>query len=568
MNNMNTRRLFAGFGVLLCCLTAWAADETISRDVTVEKDYAPTEIDANKINLVPEKEEYHPEKPIVTYSTWTNSQDVSTSPAKVRADRFRTPNESEAKDGVFKVGVGHPIRVLGEFYYPLLQGDSYLLDINLGHHSDWNHIRLEDDTRPRAAQHTSDAALTFEKQFKDTRLATALDFRYGGYDFYGLSTDSLDMFKDTMSNFTRVGLSFDLFSTNAKKAFQYDFLLDYHYFNRRFDVNSNDILLQGTMAGTVGDGQLGTDLRVKTNILGGNAFVKTGTSCLFELEPFYKFSGKNWDLRIGANLFVFGTDSTRFAGDSTYRKRPVTGSANIQGQFGLIPELFYLVAGIGGEFDDNSYTDVIDENRYLRADRCVRPSYTPLSSTLGLKIKIMDGFLFDVSGNYSLIKDEHFFVNYASSDSLYTNTFEPVYAKTTHLVRVKAGLHFDAVKGLDASVNAQYNLWGLSKADKEAGLEAWHRPMWEIRVKASYEFLKKWKIGASYEFLGGRKALVLGEKKTLANVHDVNLFASYKALDWLTVYLDMKNLANVHSDSWYGYRNMGINFLAGAIFSF
>ncbi|MBO4370130.1 MAG: hypothetical protein J5808_02070 [Paludibacteraceae bacterium] len=567
MNKMNARRFLVGLGTV-CCLTATAANESLSRDVTVEKDYVPTDIEADKMNLTPAKEEYKPEKPEVTYSTWTNSQEVATSPAKVRADRFRTSNETDAKDGVFKVGVGHPIRVLGEFYYPLLQGDSYLLDINLGHHSDWNHITLEDDSRPRAAQHTSDAALTFEKQFKDTRLATAVDFRYGGYDFYGMSTDSLDMYKDTMSNFTRVGLSFDLFSTNAKKSFQYDFLLDYHYYNRNFGVNSNDILLEGTMSGEVGDGRLGTDLRVKTNVLGGDAFGKTGASCLFELQPFYKLHGKNWELRIGGNLFVFGTDSTRFAADSTYKKRPITGSANIQGQFGLVPELFYLVAGIGGGFDDNSYTDVMNENRYVRADHCVRPSYTPLAVNLGLKIKIMDGFLFEVGGDYHLIKDEHYFVNYATDSILYTNTFEAVYAKTTNRVRVGAGLHFDAIKGLDASVNAKYNLWGVSKADKEAGIEAWQRPAWEIGVKASYEFLEKWKIGASYEFLGGRKALVNGESVALKNVHDVNLYGSYKALDWLTIFLNMKNLANVKSESWYGYRNMGINFLAGAIFSF
>ena len=52
------------------------------------------------------------------------------------------------------------------------------------------------------------------------------------------------------------------------------------------------------------------------------------------------------------------------------------------------------------------------------------------------------------------------------------------------------------------------------------------------------------------------------------DLHDVNVWASYQALDWLNVFVEGKNLANIQSDTYYGYRSFGINAMAGVTFSF
>ncbi len=49
--------------------------------------------------------------------------------------------------------------------------------------------------------------------------------------------------------------------------------------------------------------------------------------------PYYKLIGKTWDLKIGGNLYILAADST---------KRPVTGSANIEGRFGLVPIISFV----------------------------------------------------------------------------------------------------------------------------------------------------------------------------------------------------------------------------------
>jgi outer membrane cobalamin receptor len=148
-------------------------------------------------------------------------------------------------------------------------------------------------------------------------------------------------------------------------------------------------------------------------------------------------------------------------------------------------------------------------------------------------------------------------------DDYYTNTFDVVFEPTTHKISAGAALHFDYVSGLDITAHMQYNLWSVSEQ-----AYAWHKPAWEVGVKGTYHFLEKWEVGASYTFLGGRMALVQNQAVAMNDVHDVNLWASYEALDWLTVFVEGKNLANIQSDTYYGYRSFGINAMAGATFRF
>ena len=96
----------------------------------------------------------------------------------------------------------------------------------------------------------------------------------------------------------------------------------------------------------------------------------------------------------------------------------------------------------------------------------------------------------------------------------------------------------------------------------------WQKPAWELEFSGTYRFLEKWEVGASYKMLADRKALVAGEVVKMNDIHDVDVWASYKALDWLTVFIKGKNLANQKADTYYGYRNFGINGLAGVTMLF
>lgn len=577
---------------LFCALVGnvWATEE-VSRDVTVERDYNPTIGQVRKQTLTPDKEELTPEPLEVKYTTWSKSEEVEQKPnlqkpITVDVDRFYP-----YKKGMAKVGFGFYLQALAEFYYPLLQGDTYLLDVDVKHHSNWSKITLEDGTKPRGMSHFTDVALNYEHQFTDMRLAMKADYAYTGYDYYGMSTEPVTPFyKDTVGNNSVFEFEAKLFSTNTKNSFQYHVGLDYLYLGRNFDISMHEFGFDADISGAVGNGRLGGAVKVDVHSTlmppsvsghepassvpgpvdgpeteGEAHTAHAHTATILTLNPYYSFGRDDWSVKIGANLFAHIAQ-----GDNPW---PVSGSANISAHVGIVPELFYLYGGIGGDYSSNDYYSMIRENRYITPNLEMKPTYTPFNVDLGLKVRIMKGLLFDVNFAYNLILNQYYYVNHVHEvlnpvtnlmePDYYTNTFDVVYEPTTNHIAVGAGLHFDYVKGLDLSLNAQYNMWAV-----ETVPYAWHKPAFEVGFKGTYHFLEKWQVGASYTFLAGRMAWVQDAPVAMNDLHDVNVWASYQALDWLNVFVEGKNLANIQSDTYYGYRSFGINAMAGVTFSF
>lgn len=558
------RIVLVSIGLLSMWTAVWAADE-LSRDVTVQRDYNPTIGQVSKPMLTPDKEDYKPEPPQVKYATWSKTEEVTLPTNEQKATDADVTRLYDYKKGTFKAGLGFYWQVLGEFYYPLLQGDKYQLDVDVKHRSNWSKIALEDGTIPRGMSHVTDVALSYAHQFSSNRLSMKADYAYTGYDYYGMSDEPITPFyKDTVGTNSAFNFEMELMSTNPKKSFQYQMALDYLYFGRNFDISMHEVGFDGDFSGKVGSGHLGAEVEVDVHMFTLQEHPMHNVGVL-KIAPYYGWHGEDWQVELGAQLFAQIAE-----GENPY---PVTGAANIKAHVGIVPELFYLYAGITGDYSSNDYYSIVRENKYITPNLTVLPTYTPFDATIGLKISIMKGLLFDVDARYRILLNQYYFVNHEHQSfntatgvmqtDYYTNTFDVVYEPTTHQVSVGAGLHFDYVKGLDLSVGARYNLWNVSQC-----AYAWQKPTWEVSFKGTYNFLEKWQVGASYNFLTGRMALVKGQAVAMTDVHDVNVWASYKALDWLSVFVEGKNLANIQSDVYYGYRSFGINAMAGVTFSF
>lgn len=530
--------------------------EEVSRDLTVEREYDPTVVNAKKISPTPQKEVIDVEQPEITYTTWSKVEKIEKTATIQEPTEYETNRAYESKKGMFKAGIGYNWQALGEFYYPLINTEDHLLDVTAKHNSVWGKVSLDDDTRPRAMDHLTDLGLNYEKSFKNSKLETGVSYKYNGYDYYGMSTMLDDAMKNAVGTNSDVDVRLKLYSTSHKSAVQYHTHLGYKYFARNFNIDAHIIKAGLELGGKVGRGELGAEVDADIDVLNMNTKAEEShphVAGILKVAPFYKLHGEDWAVNIGGKLFVdFNEHATR----------KVTGSADIYGHFGVVPEVFYLYAGIGGDFKPNYYYDIVRENPYITPDLEVSPTYTPFDVNLGLRIKIIEGLLFNLGFNYDLILDQYYYVNRHVEDK-FANTFDVVTEDLTHKVDVSAGLYFDYVKGLNLGVTAGYNYWGVKE-----NAYAWQKPSWKVEFTGTYRFLEKWEVGASYKMLADRKALVAGEVVKMNDIHDVDVWASYKALDWLTVFLKAKNLANQKADTYYGYRNYGINGLVGVTMLF
>lgn len=569
-------------------------ESQLSRSVVVERDYEARKIEAEKINAVPERESgYKPDSTNLEWAEGGEVQKLSPKAAKAAHNPYNLTDKGNAKDGIGRLAFGFYYQVLADFYYPLLKGDQYLLDINLRHRSSWSRISLTDGTKPRAMNNLTDGSLNFESQFSSCRLVSSLDFSGGGFDYYGRSTAlrPSEFLKDTASTFITAAADFKLYSTDISEELQYDARAGYRYFGRSFGIRQHDINLSLDMSGELRNGRIGGEAEVNVHLHGRDAYLGDrilpiyGTdadlmfkhNALVTLTPYYKWEREKWSLRAGADVYLFaGKD--KMEGTLLYGKATVLAAPNVRGSFGLVPNLLQLTAGITGNYKDNNYRSLFAENNYIYPALDIAPTYTPVSVDLGLKINIMKGLLFELGFDYDLIYDDYFYVNlpaengaysavsrYASGTSAaaYSNVFGALHESRANKVNAKVGLLISVVEGLDIKIEGNYYYWALKD-----NARPWQRPSWEITFDGKYSFLEKWQVGLSYNFLGGRYALVSGAEQRMTDVHDLNVSLSYKALDWLTVYAEGKNLINNKADGWYGYQNYGINGVVGVFMFF
>lgn len=538
-----------------------AQEDALSRNVTVERDYTPSTVDAVKISPVPSKEDLNVEKPNVTYSTSCNPQNVAVANDVVKPDYYEDNLIQEYRKGIAKLGLGFYWQTLGEFYYPMIKTDQYLFDIDLKHIGNFGRRSLADGTTPRAMEHNTALKLNFEDQLTEMTLFANARVSYNGFDYYGYQTDALgepkELTNEPLSLRGKTGSyieargKFGLFSTNPYSNLEYKFDIGYNYFGANDSIKEHSILTNLDLGGEVGPGKLGAEIEAELEFF--NQGLGNQTDALIKLKPYYKFGGKRWNLRLGGDMNI------HIEKDSN---RPFTGSANILGNFALVPERLYLNTGIGGYFNENMYSDIIKENKWINPMLIVEPSYSPVDINVNLKANIIKGLMFSAGASYTLILDQYYYVNDTLPSGAVLNTFHTVY-DNTNKVTAELGLYFNYVKGLDISLKGKYNYWGTVNLER-----AWQKPSWEVNFDARYTIKEKWRIGLSYNFLGGRYALIGGKAVKMNNVHDLNLYFSYQVLDFLELFATGKNLINITSDTYYGYTTNGINGMIGATFRF
>ena len=383
------------------------SQSNVSRDVTLEREYNPTAIDAKKINTVPKTEEYTIDKKDITYTISSSPATVDKSFNPLATDTYKDTQLGEIKNGVFRAGIGSHWQLLGDFYYPLLQGDTYLLDLNVSHQSAWGKLKIEDNEPTRAMFATTRAGFTFENQFRNSRLVSGIHFLHKGFDYYGKSNIDTSLWvgdtqreivkikadsllESGIGSFTKAGTNFRLFSTNQQSSFQHNSNLSYQYFASHIAVEEHNFYVGTNLSGSLETGRIGVSVDVdnyfykKPLELSANYAIKEtdfGNTSVIKLTPSYVFVGKNWDISMGASLFAIIGDT----------QRPVSGAANIVGKAALVPDLFYLYGGIVGDIKHNSYSSILTENNYVSPDVSLQDTYTPQKIYTGLKLKVMDG---------------------------------------------------------------------------------------------------------------------------------------------------------------------------------
>ena len=562
--------------------TASATDTTIKRNIEVVRDYTPVIKEAGKINTMPELKDVNIKKIEVDYKVWTSTYKPKTDIIPSLDYALASQEENKySREGFLRLGGGNYKSFLGELYTPIYNSDVALFDFYLKHNSSFGNVTLKkdnydvlsNDVLSKGLYNDNKARISFLRSIRIREISAFGEFGYNRFNYYGLNSDMISFSEqnkdkeepeykndDQKNSHLTAALNFRFRSKDYIEQWKYDLQTNWRLLKTHFDVAENTIFTD-----------LAASYRMQESILSlkfqmYNVFVSTPENgsidfskaqnfnnfTVLKFNPYYSFISEVGRLNLGlkASFGINQGKNTAFSPDIT-------------GQVRVIDNIWYVYAGVTGDYKVNTLRSLANENIYLSPDARPEDTYIPLDIYLGTKLNIGKSVNTDIHIGYKIINNQYFYVNKSDSTGM-KNTFDVVYDKNVGQFNCGAAVNYNFREKVDFSFKIGYNKWSLEKQK-----EAWMLPAAQIGLGVSYVPTDFLRFNINYDLEAGRKAK-LGKDSSvdLKNFNDISLGANYKLMSFLDVFARFNNILNQRSEFWYGYPSQGFNFLLGLTLTF
>lgn len=604
---MNIYKTIFTIGLAFVSLTAAAQkDSTIIRQVLLEREYNPTLQDASKINTLPsiytpvvkaKDFKYVSSAPQLTLN---NNRLGSAEPGDIKTDVVFSK-----KRGYFVIGGGSHANVEGALGYRILDSDNDRLDITAAHSSTSGNVDYLDGDKyfykdAKAKYAASQVKLKYQHSFEPSILSFDASFLNNSFNYYGntfVPKESPVFPYDitTRQNVDVINIGAGLRSSeNNDGLLKYKGSVRYQNFKSKYGLYTDNKGPKG--------GQFDIDVDFYTDfasdkvigIKGGimnqsfgsknETFHKDAFHSFTNItaSPYFNMEGGNWDVSLGLNINSLFDIKTKFL-----------VSPNIKAQARVNEENTFYVEATGG-VNNNTFLDVLQENRYATPLTRIEYSKTLYDAKIGFKSGEITGFEFDLFAGYKKTDKDHLFaasplyipVVAGDPDPDYTawgNVGTPVYAnigtghigglvKTTLIpytdLSAKLTAYFYNVKYTNGYIDGLFDTALLSEK------KAWGRPTFTAEFNADVRPFDKLILSVNYLFAAGRKALaadygVLNYRIAKMNdINELNFKGEYEIADWVSVNARVNNILFQKYELQYGYALQGFNFMAGLSFKF
>lgn len=585
---MNALKYISIILVLLTgSLAAQKKDTTVTRNVTVEREYKPAIQDAGKVYSTPNVLIPNVNRATPTYSDFNYPLVVDFNIHTLPSAELKPDKKKEYKNGYASVGLGNYTNTYLMAALPIVNKPDMLLDATINHLASFsNRMRTR-----------TNAQLSFDKQFKKSTFLAGVNggheyYNYYGDHFMGLDNSKVELWSlkqkygassfternsnstsnpillqnlhpDSLNTLWRFETYAGLKSAPGVTGFNYDALLSFQRFSSHLAFSETVIHTQFNMGGKVNNNRWGVDIDLfnsayKSNITGLTPTPSNNVVAAF--NPYYSIIRDEWNVRLGAKAFFSSTEGNVF-----------NPALDIKAEWRLIPSYLSVYGGITGDYKMNTMNSIYGENPYVAPTVKVQNTFTPSHLFLGFKVKPLYNILLDAYMENTNINNQYFYVNQQFSLTtpslvqdtvLYSNRFNVIYSDAS-LFKLGARLSYNYRDKISMELKTAYNNWSV---DNET--QAWNLPKWEGSFKAGVNINRYWNVSAQTYFMGERFAKLGNNAVSMGQIIDLNLGTSYVYNNWLTGFFKLNNILNSHYQSYYGYSSQGFNVLLGATLSF
>lgn len=556
-----------------------AADTTVTRTVTVERDFQPVIQNATKQNQSPAILQEEIVLNPVVYSTYSEALPVGFNVHALPAAETTFSSQSPLQ-GMVDGALGHRNTHFA-FGYRIAEKKRMSLDLFARHDAMWGRQTLSNSTLGlQVTRHFSACELYFGVNGNNEY--------YSRYGRYYIGDNQLSVAKasqmrpydwqDSWLVNTQIGLR-----SRGNTMVRYDLNTGYSAYILPNAATEHQVRTRLDAVWVLSDEhQAGLNAYVQNNFYQvsdslGLSHADSHNRHAFRLEPYYGYNGNrfrihagiNFDFNLGAGHMMSGGDNISFA-----------PSPNLSFDWFLMKDIIDLYAKANGTFGTSTLLEFMQTNRYMDYSTCFTNNhvddYTPIDAQIGFKIRPMATLLFDIYAGYAYQINQLLLiapsVNFAQHNPQSSIGF---YYSDWQRWKVGATMQYHYRDIINIHLSGNYYHWTCQRIEaNDMQKDIYDRPSWDAALRIDAHIDSKWTIYSDNTFVGSRRAFTTEKDNatnavvTLRPVISLNLGASYAVNRWLTTYLQLNNYLNRHNDLYYGYQSQGINFLIGAKYNF
>jgi hypothetical protein len=584
-----------------------AQSDTLSRSVTVERDFQPTIQAAGKVSTKPAIVETEIEPAPVEYTEYSYQAPISSYQSPNLLSQPTRFEPGKKYNGYITGAIGHPNTLL-DFGYHLDDGKKSILDVYAHHKAEWGLATLS----------KTKVGLNFTHTFSTCDLYFGVNggniyyHKYG--HFYDYSLVSPGMWEKNSITYPKPYTIGDkdktvLWTTeaylgvksNPKEDFQYLVQTGYLLFAKTGAVSEHQIRTKAAFDWSSEEHHIGANIYVQNNFLQVGDALGIPDSLYrnrhnFRIEPFYAFEGSRLRIHVGINFDLNIGSGHRYLSKTENIGFAPSPHINLEAQ--VAKQWLTIYADVTGHYGLGSLQNYMEENRYsLIHAGIIKPcaAYTPVDAEVGFHIRPYRDLLIELHGGYAYMMHEDYWIATADTNSTFTYSsfsvkmpkgdFIHAHADAYQRGKIGGQLNYHYRDIIRVNVDGDYYIW---KGDTTV----YDRPNWELGIRIDGRIDKHWSLYSDNHFAGKRIALATDGEHTLRPTIDLNLGLQYdmwvgkakatetkvkskgeqvlrpEAKPNLSFFFQLNNWLHRKNEYLYGYRSQGINFLMGATFRF
>lgn len=569
-------------------MVASLAAQDLNKEITLEKDYVPTEHKATRVNALPIVLKTSVPQKSLAYTDWAQAVNVPLDIPVMAPYGYKTKYEYSKKRGYFDLGAGSFVNVVGSAGYKFISTDKLTLKAWLQHTSTWNGKNTSEAWNlpavERLKQQFNDnvVGVDLTNRLWNGTLALNTFYHFDHFNYFGGLSSKWDEnhYKQTINEFS---LKAGWTGAHHDNGLNYSAALRYNHFRYTHSlidnlkpINENLFNLTASVETSMGsnmdfglniDGKLAYYTHPATMNYFTRDWLQTDnkTIGIVRLNPYISYREKMVNMLVGVNADISSEGViARF-------------SPNIKLDFNLI-DGFTVYANAQGGKNLTLLSDMNAWNRYS-APMLRESVYSPVDAELGLRVGPFQGFYAKAFGGYGVFNNQQMpWLPEAFAQDPIPFAENDFYLATT----VYRGLDLKGWR-LGAEVGYQYKSYvdfsaalQYSDQDEDTGYAfGFDRPRYVADVKLKVMPIEKLSIIIGYQLRCDRAVyshyiydtttptITQWQKMDLANVNLLTAGASYQINDTFGVFAQGSNLLNKRWDDFYGQGAQKVGFLGG-----